>query len=99
MEDINQGISLYKSTPNAVLIDLRDAEDYAEGHIPGAVNMLPKPSVSRLPQSLKRIRPSFFTAMAVCAAIRPKPCSRPEAISMSAVSAESTDMMENWKNE
>ena len=37
MEDINQGISLYKSTPNAVLIDLRDAEDYAEGHIPGAV--------------------------------------------------------------
>ena len=41
----------------------------------------------------------LFTAMAVCAAIRPKPCSRPEAISMSAVSAESTDMMENWKNE
>ena len=37
MEDINQGILLYKSTPNAVLIDLRDAEDYAEGHIPGAV--------------------------------------------------------------
>jgi hypothetical protein len=30
MEDINQGISLYKSTPNAVLIDLRDAGDYAE---------------------------------------------------------------------
>ena len=42
MEDISQGISLYKSTPNAVLIDLRDAEDYSEGHIPGAVNMLPE---------------------------------------------------------
>jgi len=42
MEDINQGISLYKSMPSAVLIDLRDAEDYAEGHIPGAVNMLPE---------------------------------------------------------
>ena len=42
MEDINQGILLYKSMPNAVLIDLRDAEDYAEGHIPGAVNMLPE---------------------------------------------------------
>ena len=42
MQDINQGISLYKSTPNAVLIDLRDAEDYAEGHIPGAVNILPE---------------------------------------------------------
>ena len=42
MEDINQGISLYKSTPNAVLIDLRDAGDYAEGYIPGAVNILPE---------------------------------------------------------
>ena len=42
MEDINHGILLYKSMPNAVLIDLRDAEDYAEGHIPGAVNMLPE---------------------------------------------------------
>ncbi|MBR0407783.1 MAG: rhodanese-like domain-containing protein [Clostridia bacterium] len=42
MEDINQGILLYKNTPGAVLVDLRDAEDYAEGHIPGAVNMLPE---------------------------------------------------------
>ena len=40
MEDINQGIMLYKRTPNAILIDLRDAEDYAEGHIPGAVSMM-----------------------------------------------------------
>ena len=42
MEDINRGILLYQSTPGAVLIDLRDAEDYAEGHIPGAVSMLPE---------------------------------------------------------
>ena len=30
MEDISQGISLYKSTPNAVLIDLRDAQATAD---------------------------------------------------------------------
>ena len=42
MEDINRGILLYQSTPGAVLIDLRDAEDYAEGHISGAVSMLPE---------------------------------------------------------
>ena len=60
MEDISQGISLYKSTPNAVLIDLRDAEDYAEGHIPGAVNMLPETVRERIAAIAQKDTPIFL---------------------------------------
>ena len=60
MEDINQGISLYKSTPNAVLIDLRDAEDYAEGYIPGAVNMLPETVRERIAAIAQKDTPIFL---------------------------------------
>lgn len=60
MEDINQGISLYKITPGAVLIDLRDAEDYAEGHIPGAVNMLPETVRERIAAIAQKDTPIFL---------------------------------------
>ena len=60
MEDISQGISLYKSTPNAVLIDLRDAEDYSEGHIPGAVNMLPETIRERIATFAQKDTPIFL---------------------------------------
>lgn len=60
MEDINQGILLYKSTPNAVLIDLRDAEDYAEGHIPGAVNLLPETIRERIGMIAQKDTPIFL---------------------------------------
>jgi len=39
MKDINEGIALYRSTPDAVLVDLRDPEDYEAAHIPGAISM------------------------------------------------------------
>ena len=39
MEDINAGVARFKATPGAILIDLRDAEDFAEEHIPRAINM------------------------------------------------------------
>ncbi|MBQ9196213.1 MAG: rhodanese-like domain-containing protein [Clostridia bacterium] len=42
MEDINQGVARYRAAQGAVLIDLRDPEDYAEGHIPGAISMQPQ---------------------------------------------------------
>ncbi len=32
-------ITKYKSTPGAVLIDLRSPQDYREGHIPGSINI------------------------------------------------------------
>lgn len=60
MEDINQGILLYKSTPGAVLIDLRDAEDYAEGHIPGAVNLLPETVRDQITAIARKDTPIFL---------------------------------------
>ncbi len=37
--DINKGVEEYKKTPGAVLIDVRTAEEFEEGHIPQAVNI------------------------------------------------------------
>lgn len=36
--DINTGIEEYKKTEGAILIDVREAEEYASGHIPKAIN-------------------------------------------------------------
>ena len=35
----NKGLTEYESTPGAVLVDVREAKEYASGYIPGAVNM------------------------------------------------------------
>jgi len=37
--DIGRGVEQYRETPGAVLIDVREADEYAAGHIPGAVNV------------------------------------------------------------
>jgi len=37
--DINQGVESYRNTPDAHLIDVRSAEEYAGGHIPGSINL------------------------------------------------------------
>ena len=37
--DINAGIKEFESTPGAVLYDVREADEFAAGHIPGAVNV------------------------------------------------------------
>ena len=36
--DINAGMKEFESTPGAVLYDVRETDEYAAGHIPGAVN-------------------------------------------------------------
>ena len=38
MDKINQGINACRSTPGAILLDVREKADYDEGHIPGAVH-------------------------------------------------------------
>lgn len=37
--DINEGVELFRSTPGALLLDVRTAQEYAGGHIPGSVNI------------------------------------------------------------
>ena len=36
--DINKGFKEYKSTPGAILVDVREKSEYACGHLPGAIN-------------------------------------------------------------
>ena len=37
--DINDGVAEYMSTPGAVLVDVRETDEYTAGHIPGAANL------------------------------------------------------------
>lgn len=37
--DINQGVKEYKTVPDAVLVDVRTAQEYREGHIPESKNV------------------------------------------------------------
>ncbi len=47
--DINQGVESFRATPGAVLLDVRTAQEFGEGHIPGSVNV-PVQSISRAPE-------------------------------------------------
>ena len=38
-KDINAGVAEYASREGALLIDVRDEEEFAAGHIPGAINI------------------------------------------------------------
>ena len=37
--DINRDVEQYLQTEGALLLDVRGADEYAEGHIPGSVNI------------------------------------------------------------
>ena len=37
--DINTGVAEYETTDGAVLLDVRTAEEYRDGHIDGSVNL------------------------------------------------------------
>lgn len=37
--DINDGFEEYKNTEGAILFDVRTPEEYAQGHIPGSINV------------------------------------------------------------
>lgn len=37
--DIDRGVAEYRSTPDAVLLDVRTTAEYREGHIPGSRNI------------------------------------------------------------
>ena len=51
--DINEAINEYKSVPGAVLLDVREADEYRSGHIPGAWNLpLSTIQTATLPEDL-----------------------------------------------
>ena len=37
--DINEGLRICLTTPGALLIDVRDRDDYSDGHIPDSMNV------------------------------------------------------------
>lgn len=37
--DINAGVEEYQKTPRAKLIDVREEDEYAAGHIPASINI------------------------------------------------------------
>lgn len=38
-ENLDQGVLKAQSTPGAVLLDVRTEAEYAQGHVPGSVNL------------------------------------------------------------
>ena len=49
--DINQALEEYRAREGAVLLDVRTPEEYAEGHIPGSVNV-PLQSIDKVASAL-----------------------------------------------
>lgn len=37
--DINDGVKEFEASPGAVLLDVRNPGEYADGHIPGSINL------------------------------------------------------------
>ena len=37
-KNINKGLEEYRATPNAILVDVREADEFRTGHIPEAFN-------------------------------------------------------------
>ncbi len=50
--DINTGVAEYKTTDGAVLLDVRTAEEYYDGHIDGSVN-IPLDRISFIENTVK----------------------------------------------
>ena len=52
--DINRDVEQYRQTPGAMLLDVRGTDEYAEGHIPGSVNLplMQIPKISEIVEDL-----------------------------------------------
>ena len=56
--NINDGLEIYKNTPGAVLVDVRSADEFKMGRIPGSVNV-PLNKLSLLEQYAEKDTPVF----------------------------------------
>ena len=54
--NVNTGVEECRNTPNAVLLDVREAEEFRSGHIPGTVNV-PLSAIGSI--SIAREKPLF----------------------------------------
>ena len=45
--NINKKLKEFRNTPGAVLVDVREADEFRSGHIPGAINQ-PLSTISRI---------------------------------------------------
>ncbi len=57
--DINKEIEVYKSTPGAILLDVRSKEEYAEGHIPSSIN-IPVEDIVEITDKIKDLQVPIF---------------------------------------
>ena len=51
--DMHEALQVYRNTPGAVLVDVRTPEEYAQGHIPGSVN-IPLQNIIRVEQLVEQ---------------------------------------------
>ena len=81
--NINKGLEEYRRVRNALLIDVREAGEYAAGHIPGAVNV---PLSIIAEADLPKDRPLFLYCLRgsrsarAAAILKRKGCSRVKSI-------------------
>ena len=54
--DINEAVEECRNTPDAVLVDVREADEFQSGHIPGAVSV-PLSTISQI--ALAKDKPLF----------------------------------------
>lgn len=57
--DINEGVSLFSQTPDAILLDVRTQEEYQAGHIPQSHN-LPVEEIDRAPMRIPDQKTPLF---------------------------------------
>ena len=57
--DINSGVKKCSKTPGALLVDVRQKEDYDNGHIPGSIN-IPESEINSITERVNNKNAPIF---------------------------------------